>query len=86
MRDVIRGHIGFDGLLMSDDLSMKALSGSLARAARAAFAAGCDMVLHCNGRLDEMEAVASDSARACRRGAGAGPPRRWPGSRTSPSR
>ena len=61
MRDVIRGHIGYDGLVMSDDLSMNALSGSLAERTRAAFAAGCDMVLHCNGRLDEMEAVASDS-------------------------
>ena len=79
-------HIGYDGLVMSDDVSMNALSGSLAERARAAFAAGCDVVLHCNGRLDEMEAVASDSARACRRGAGAGPPRRSPGSGTSPSR
>ena len=61
MRDVIRGHIGYDGLVMSDDVSMNALSGSLAERTRAAFAAGCDMVLHCNGRLDEMEAVASDS-------------------------
>ncbi|MFL5220787.1 MAG: beta-N-acetylhexosaminidase [Microvirga sp.] len=61
MRDVIRGHIGYDGLVMSDDVSMNALSGSLAERTRAAFAAGCDMVLHCNGRLDEMEATASDS-------------------------
>src|SRR5215211_1309535 len=61
MRDVIRGHIGYDGLVMSDDVSMNALSGSLTERTRAAFAAGCDMVLHCNGRLDEMEAVASDS-------------------------
>src|SRR5829696_223954 len=61
MRDVIRGHIGYDGLVMSDDISMNALSGSLAERTRAAFAAGCDMVLHCNGRLDEMEAVASDT-------------------------
>src|SRR5215212_3797317 len=61
MRDVIRGHIGYDGLVMSDDVSMNALSGSLAERTRAAFAAGCDMVLHCNGRLDEMEAVASDT-------------------------
>jgi beta-N-acetylhexosaminidase len=56
--DVIRGSIGFDGLLMSDDLSMKALSGSLRERARAALAAGCDVALHCNGKLDEMQAVA----------------------------
>ena len=55
---VIRGFIGFDGLLMSDDLSMGALSGSLAQRTRAALAAGCDMALHCNGNLPEMEAVA----------------------------
>jgi beta-N-acetylhexosaminidase len=61
MRDVIRGHIGYDGLVMSDDLSMNALSGSLAERARAAFAAGCDMALHCNGRLEEMDAVAAES-------------------------
>jgi beta-N-acetylhexosaminidase len=55
---VIRGLIGFDGLLMSDDLSMGALSGSLADRTRAALAAGCDMALHCNGKLAEMQAVA----------------------------
>jgi beta-N-acetylhexosaminidase len=56
--EVIRGFIGFDGLLMSDDISMGALSGSVAERTRAAIAAGCDVVLHCNGRLDEMRAVA----------------------------
>lgn len=56
--EVIRGEIGFDGLLMSDDLSMGALTGTVAERARALFAAGCDMALHCNGRLDEMAAVA----------------------------
>ena len=55
---VIRGFIGFDGLLMSDDLSMSALSGSLADRTRAALAAGCDVGLHCNGNLAEMRAVA----------------------------
>jgi beta-N-acetylhexosaminidase len=55
---VIRGYIGFGGLLMSDDISMGALSGTIAERSRAAITAGCDLVLHCNGRLDEMEAVA----------------------------
>jgi beta-N-acetylhexosaminidase len=58
IRDVIRGWIGFEGLLMSDDVSMGALSGSLAERSRAALAAGCDVVLHCNGNLDEMRQVA----------------------------
>jgi beta-N-acetylhexosaminidase len=61
IREVIRGFIGFDGLLMSDDVSMNALSGSIAERTRASFAAGCDLVLHCNGRLDEMRAVASEA-------------------------
>jgi beta-N-acetylhexosaminidase len=58
VREVIRDSIGFKGLLMSDDISMGALSGSLAERTRAALAAGCDLVLHCNGELAEMEAVA----------------------------
>ena len=58
VREVIRGAIGFDGLLMSDDVSMGALSGTLAERSRAALGAGCDVVLHCNGRLDEMREVA----------------------------
>ena len=58
VREVIRGFIGFKGLLMSDDVSMKALSGTIAERSRAAFAAGCDVVLHCNGDLKEMAAVA----------------------------
>ena len=58
IRQVIRGVIGFQGLLMSDDVSMNALSGSIAERTRALFAAGCDMVLHCNGNLDEMREVA----------------------------
>jgi beta-N-acetylhexosaminidase len=59
VRDVIRGWLGFAGLLMSDDISMGALSGSLEARARSAIAAGCDVVLHCNGELAEMQAVAS---------------------------
>jgi beta-N-acetylhexosaminidase len=58
VQQVIRGFIGFKGLLMSDDVSMNALSGSIAERSRAAFAAGCDVVLHCNGDLAEMTAVA----------------------------
>lgn len=70
--EVIRGHIGFDGALMSDDLSMGALSGSLASRTEAAFAAGCDLALHCNGKMEEMVEVASktpqlagEAARRC---------------------
>jgi beta-N-acetylhexosaminidase len=60
IRDVIRGEIGFDGLLMSDDLSMKALDGPLSVRAKAALFAGCDLALHCNGDMDEMREVASE--------------------------
>ena len=60
IRDVIRGEIGFEGLLMSDDLSMKALDGALSVRARAALFAGCDLVLHCNGDMDEMRDVATE--------------------------
>jgi beta-N-acetylhexosaminidase len=56
---VIRDSIGFRGLLMSDDISMGALSGSLSERTAGAIAAGCDMVLHCNGELAEMRAVAA---------------------------
>lgn len=58
IRSIIRERIGFDGLLMSDDVSMGALSGDLQVRANAAYAAGCDLVLHCNGRIDEMQDVA----------------------------
>ncbi|MGB6350079.1 MAG: beta-N-acetylhexosaminidase [Pseudolabrys sp.] len=58
---VIRGLIGFQGLLMSDDISMKALSGTIAERSRASLAAGCDVVLHCNGELSEMAAVAGEA-------------------------
>jgi beta-N-acetylhexosaminidase len=61
IRDVIRGEIGFDGLLMSDDLSMKALDGPLDVRAKAALFAGCDVVLHCNGDMDEMKDVATQA-------------------------
>jgi beta-N-acetylhexosaminidase len=58
---VIRGFIGFQGLLMSDDVSMNALAGSIAERTRAVFAAGCDVVLHCNGKLDEMHQVVRET-------------------------
>ena len=61
VEQVIRGMIGFQGLLMSDDVSMNALAGSLAERSRAIFAAGCDMVLHCNGKFDEMRQVAAET-------------------------
>jgi beta-N-acetylhexosaminidase len=57
--NVIRDSIGFMGLLMSDDISMGALSGSLGERTKAASAAGCDMVLHCNGAMPEMLEVAT---------------------------
>lgn len=57
--DIIRGEIGFDGLLMTDDLVMQALEGSLPARAEAALQAGCDVVLHCSGDLKEMQAVAA---------------------------
>lgn len=55
---VIREHIGFDGLLMTDDLSMKALDGSFKARSEQALNAGCDMLLHCNGDLKEMIEIA----------------------------
>ena len=61
VRDVVRGHIGFDGLLLSDDLSMQALGGTLGERAARALAAGCDIALHCNGRMDEMREVAANT-------------------------
>ena len=56
---VIRKQIGFRGLLMTDDLSMKALTGTYAEKASRALEAGCDIVLHCNGQMDQMEEVAA---------------------------
>ncbi len=55
---VIRGAIGFEGVLVSDDVSMQALQGTLGARAAGALAAGCDVVLHCNGAMDEMRAIA----------------------------
>jgi beta-N-acetylhexosaminidase len=59
--EIIRGEIGFDGLLMSDDSSMNALAGTLGERARAIANNGCDIVLHCNGRMDEMSAVVAEA-------------------------
>jgi beta-N-acetylhexosaminidase len=61
IEQVIRGAIGFQGLLMSDDVSMNALEGSIAERTQAIVAAGCDMVLHCNGRMEEMRLVAAET-------------------------
>ena len=57
--NIIRGEIGFDGIVLSDDLSMGALTGTYDERARSALAAGCDLVLHCNGKLEEMIPVAA---------------------------
>jgi beta-N-acetylhexosaminidase len=57
--EVIRGRIGFDGLLITDDIAMNALSGGFAERAGAATAAGCDLVLHCSANLAEMAAIAT---------------------------
>lgn len=61
IEQIIRGHIGFDGLLMSDDVSMNALAGTVGERARNIVAAGCDIVLHCNGVMAEMQAVAAET-------------------------
>jgi beta-N-acetylhexosaminidase len=57
LRDIVRGEIGFEGVLVSDDLGMKALAGDMGARAAAALAAGCDLVLHCSGERGDMEAV-----------------------------
>lgn len=57
--DIVRGDIGFDGLLLTDDLNMQALSGSLGERAAASLAAGCDIALHCSGEMAEMREVAA---------------------------
>jgi len=61
VEEVIRGEIGFDGLLMSDDVSMHALSGDFGTRTESIFGAGCDVVLHCNGVMEEMLAVAAQT-------------------------
>lgn len=61
--DLIRGRIGFAGLLISDDLAMQALCGSAGERAAQAFAAGCDVALHCSGVLDDSQAVLAASPR-----------------------
>ncbi|KQU51301.1 beta-hexosaminidase [Bosea sp. Leaf344] len=58
VQEIMRGELGFDGLIMTDDISMKALSGSFAQKSRAAIRAGVDLVLHCHGIMEEMVAVA----------------------------
>lgn len=63
MMTVIRDEIGFDGLIMTDDISMKALRGSLGGLSRAAIEAGCDVILHCNGTMDERREVAEAAGR-----------------------
>jgi beta-N-acetylhexosaminidase len=57
--ETIRRQIGFDGVLVSDDLSMNALGGTYAERTRGALDAGCDLVLHCNGKMEEMREIAS---------------------------
>ena len=61
IRDIIRKRISFDGLLVSDDVSMQALTGDYGDRTRAIHDAGCDLVLHCNGRIEEMRTVADAS-------------------------
>ncbi|WP_084395966.1 beta-N-acetylhexosaminidase [Henriciella aquimarina] len=60
IQEVIRCRIGFDGLLMTDDLGMKALGGSLTDRAHASIAAGCDVLLHCSGFLTEPDAILAE--------------------------
>jgi beta-N-acetylhexosaminidase len=59
IREMIRGHIGFQGVLVSDDLSMKALGGTFGDRTKAALEAGCDVALHCNGDMKEMQEIAA---------------------------
>jgi beta-N-acetylhexosaminidase len=61
IEEVIRGHIGFDGLLMSDDTSMNALKGTIGERAARIVGGGCDIILHCNGVMEEMKAVVKEA-------------------------
>ncbi len=69
INEIIRGRIGFDGLLFSDDLSMNALKGTLGERARATLAAGCDIALHCSGDMGEMMLVAAEAPELVGKGA-----------------
>ncbi len=66
VEEVIRGRIGFDGLLMTDDLGMKALGGALTDRARGAIAAGCDVLLHCSGFLTDPAAILDEMTEVAR--------------------
>ena len=67
--EIIRGRIGFDGLLMTDDIGMHALFGGFDERTRRALDAGCDLALHCSGEMEEMIAVASAAGPLSGRGA-----------------
>ena len=58
--EIIRKYIGFDGLLLSDDLNMKSLEGDLDIRVKMAYEAGCDIVMHCSGKMEEMELIYSE--------------------------
>lgn len=62
---IVRGEIGFDGLLMTDDISMNALSGGTRERVRRSLDAGCDLVLHCNGKMSEMAEAAEEAGMLC---------------------
>lgn len=60
INEIIREYVGFKGILMTDDLSMKALKGTFAEKAKKPLEAGCDLILHCNGKMDEMQEIANN--------------------------
>lgn len=62
VKNVIRGYMDYQGIVMSDDLSMKALQGSFSEKAQKLLEAGCDIVLHCNGNMTEMKEVANSTS------------------------
>lgn len=64
---VIRGHMNYDGVLMTDDLSMQALRGDFAERTRGSLDAGCDLLLHCNGKMSEMTQIATAAGSMCLR-------------------